>query len=151
MAARQQKRLQKELNDLSNSPIEGVTIDLLQDSVTNWAVHIQGPSGTGYEGGKFTISIDFSDNYPFKCPKVQFVTKIYHPNIKTDTGEICAQALQNNWVPTLNANYIIRAMIELMTSPSSENPMETEVARLMQSNSSKYMETVKEFTEKYAK
>ena len=40
MAARQQKRLTKELNDLNNSPIEGVSIDLLQDSVVNWAVHI---------------------------------------------------------------------------------------------------------------
>ena len=89
-AARQQKRLQKELADLNSNPIDGVTIDLLQDSVVNWAVHIQGPEGTPYEGGKFTISIDFSDNYPFKCPKVQFVTKIYHPNIKTESGEICA-------------------------------------------------------------
>ena len=42
-------------------------------------------------------------------------------------------------------------MIELMTNPTSENPMETEVARLMQTNPAKYNETVKEFTEKYAK
>ena len=93
MAARQQKRLSKEMNDFSNAPIVGVTLDLVGDQITNWNVHIDGPVGTPYEGGKFTVSIDFSDNYPFKCPKVQFITKIYHPNVKTENGEICAQAL----------------------------------------------------------
>ena len=78
------------MNDFNNAPVAGVTIDLVGDAITNWNVHIDGPAGTPYEGGKFTVSIDFSDNYPFKCPKVQFVTKVYHPNVKTDTGEICA-------------------------------------------------------------
>ena len=78
------------MNDFNNSPMEGVTIDLVGENVVNWNVHLEGPAGSPYEGGRFTVSIDFSDNYPFKCPKVQFVTKIYHPNVKTDTGEICA-------------------------------------------------------------
>ena len=100
--ARSHKRLSKEMKDLETQPIAGITIDLVQDQITNWNVHILGPSGSPYEGGTFVVNIDFSDNYPFKCPKVQFVTKIYHPNVKTETGEICAQALQNSWVPTLN-------------------------------------------------
>ena len=110
MAARQQKRLSKEMSDIQNDPIPGVTIDLVADQITHWHVNIEGPADTPYQGGKFTASIDFSDNYPFKCPKVQFVTKIWHPNVKTDTGEICAQALQNSWVPTLNAMYIIKML-----------------------------------------
>ena len=40
-----------------------------------------GPQDTPYDGGKFIVNIDFSDNYPFKAPKVKFVTKIFHPNI----------------------------------------------------------------------
>ena len=91
--AKQQKRLSKEMQDLNASPLEGVAIDLVSDQLTHWNVHITGPEDTPYAGGRFTVSIDFSDNYPFKCPKVQFVTKIYHPNIKTETGEICAQAI----------------------------------------------------------
>ena len=150
MAARQQKRLSKEMNDLNSSPIEGVTMDIVQDQITNWNVHIQGPAGTPYEGGKFTANIDFSDNYPFKCPKVQFVTKIYHPNVKTDTGEICAQALQNSWVPTLNAQYIIKMLMELITNPNSDNPMEAEISRVLMTNPSKFRDNAKEFTEKYA-
>ena len=90
MAARQQKRLTKEMKDFENDPVEGVAIELEHDNIVHWNVAIMGPEGSYYEGGKFVINIDFSDNYPFKCPKMQFITKIYHPNIKTDNGEICA-------------------------------------------------------------
>ena len=70
MAARQQKRLSKEMNDMKNDPIPGVTIDLVNDQITNWNVHIEGPADSPYAGGKFTVNVDFSDNYPFKCPKL---------------------------------------------------------------------------------
>ena len=89
---------------------------------------IHGPEGTPYEGGKFVTSVDFSDNYPFKCPQVRFITKIYHPNVKTDTGEICAQALQNTWVPTLNADYVIKMLKELITHPNPQDPQEADIA-----------------------
>ena len=75
------------------------------------------------------VRSDFSDNYPFKCPKVHFLTKIYHPNIKTDTGEICSEALQNSWVPTLNANFVIKMLKELIENPNHDNPQEAEIAR----------------------
>ena len=103
MAARSHKRLSKEMNDFNNDPVPGVQIKLVQDEIINWNVEIQGPAGTPYEGGTFVVNVDFSDNYPFKCPAMKFVTKIYHPNIKTETGEICAEAIKNSWVPTLNA------------------------------------------------
>ena len=82
----------------------------MQDQITNWNVILLGPADSPYTGGKFIVNIDFSDNYPFKCPNMKFVTKIYHPNVKTETGEICAEAIKNSWVPTLNANYIIRML-----------------------------------------
>ena len=93
MAARQSKRLSKEMNDLNKDPISGVEIKIVDDNIAMWHIIIDGPSGTPYEGGKFVILADFTDNYPFKCPKVAFLTKIYHPNVKTDSGEICAQAI----------------------------------------------------------
>ncbi len=68
--AKSNKRLSKEFEQLSAAVIEGVTIDLVGETMTNWNVHIDGPAGTPYAGGKFTVNIDFSDNYPFKCPKI---------------------------------------------------------------------------------
>ena len=149
--ARQQKRLSKELNDMNGDPVPGVTIDLVQDSIVNWNVKIQGPAGTPYEGGTFIVNVDFSDNYPFKCPNMKFVTKIYHPNIKTETGEICAEAIKNSWVPTLNAQFIIKMLVELISNPNGEAPQEPEIAREFLMNKATFNKNAQEFTEKYAK
>ena len=150
MAARQHKRLSKELMDFNKDPIAGVEIKLVNDQITNWNVIVAGPKNSPYEGGRFTVNIDFSDNYPFKCPKVLFITKIYHPNIKTDSGEICQQAIQNSWVPTLNANFLIKMLIELLEAPNSENPMENSIAQELMTSMDSFRKNAKEFTEKYA-
>lgn len=136
---------------MNSDPVPGVTIDLVQDSIVNWNVKIQGPAGTPYEGGTFIVNVDFSDNYPFKCPNMKFVTKIYHPNIKTETGEICAEAIKNSWVPTLNANFIIKMLVELISNPNGEAPQEPEIAREFLMNRTTFNKNAQEYTEKYAK
>lgn len=50
---------------------------------------ILGPEGTPYEGGVFEIDIDIPKQYPFEPPKMKFSTKIWHPNISSQTGAIC--------------------------------------------------------------
>ena len=107
--------------------MEGVTIEV-GDDLFVWKLIIQGPEGTPFVGGRFIVNVDFSDNYPFKAPKVLFKTKIFHPNVKQDTGEICAQAIENAWVPTLNAKFVIESLITLMKSPNVDNPLEAEIA-----------------------
>lgn len=42
--------------------------------------------------------------------QVKFVTRIYHPNVKTDTGEICSDILNENWGPTLNVTYVLNTI-----------------------------------------
>lgn len=50
---------------------------------------IMGPQGTPYEGGVFEIDINIPKQYPFEPPKMKFSTKIWHPNISSQTGAIC--------------------------------------------------------------
>jgi ubiquitin-protein ligase len=50
---------------------------------------IKGPEGTPYEGGIFQINITIPKQYPFEPPKMNFHTKIWHPNISSQTGAIC--------------------------------------------------------------
>ena len=106
--------------------------------LTLWHVIIDGPDGSPFVGGKFTVSIDFQDNYPFKCPNVKFLTKIYHPNVKTDTGEICDEMLKNVWVPTLDARYIISTLQDLIANPTTDSPLEAEIANQFQFNRAKF-------------
>ena len=142
----------QELTDLNtNKPIEGVSIAIVGDTLTNWNATIIGPQDTPYEGGKFIVNIDFSDNYPFKAPKVHFKTKIFHPNIKQDTGEICAQAIENAWVPTLNAKFVIESLVTLLKNPNADHPLEAEIAELFQKDYKGFTAKAREFTNTYAK
>ena len=84
-------------------------------------------------------------------PKVRFLTKIYHPNIKDGTGEICDAAIKNSWVPTLNANYIIKMLKELITSPNPDSPQEAEIASVYMTSKSTFDNNAREWTDKYAK
>ena len=75
-----------------------------------------------------------------------FKTKIYHPNIKQDTGEICQQAIENNWVPTLNAKFVIESVVTLLKNPNGDNPLEAEIAELFSKDYRTFFAKAQEFT-----
>ena len=56
-----------------------------------------------YSGGVFFLDLHFPVDYPFKPPKVTFVTKIYHPNINQN-GSICLDILRDQWSPALTVS-----------------------------------------------
>ena len=61
-------------------------------------MRLQGDSP--YSGGVFFLTIHFPTDYPFKPPKVNFTTRIYHPNINSN-GSICLDILRDQWSPAL--------------------------------------------------
>merc|ERR1711974_83239 len=79
------KRITKEFQDISSNPPEWlISCSPVGDDLKNLRAKITGPPGSPYEEGKFVISVEFPDDYPFKPPKVKFITKVYHPNVKSD-------------------------------------------------------------------
>ena len=50
---------------------------------------IEEPEGTAYEGGVFEVDILIGKEYSFEPPKMKFTTKIWHPNVSSQTGAIC--------------------------------------------------------------
>ena len=68
--------------------------------------------------------------YPHKAPELKFVTKIYHPNVKTDTGEVCHLMYSKDWKPTGKKIIdIIQIIISMMQSPNLETPLEPDIAK----------------------
>lgn len=59
---------------------------ILDEDLHHWEGFIEGPSGTPYEGGRFKLDILIPPDYPYNPPKIKFVTKIWHPNISSQTG-----------------------------------------------------------------
>mmetsp|Transcript_7382 Transcript_7382/g.11811 ORF Transcript_7382/g.11811 Transcript_7382/m.11811 type:complete len:148 (+) Transcript_7382:104-547(+) len=120
------------------------------DNLFLWHASIIGPDGTPYEGGLFNLTLKFPDTYPFKPPDVLFTTKIYHPSIKKDSGEICADILKADWKPTLNVKWILSALHQMLKEPSTDSPLEPEIAKMLQEKPEEFAKQAKAFTNKYA-
>jgi ubiquitin-conjugating enzyme (huntingtin interacting protein 2) len=83
-------RLMKELTEVAKDDSSGVTARLVKEGdLRHLKGTIQGPQETVYEGGVFDIDIVIPKQYPFEPPKMKFLTKIWHPNISSQTGAIC--------------------------------------------------------------
>lgn len=141
------KQLQRVYDDLPDSP--GFSAGPLEDDLLHWEASIVGPENSPYEGGQFYIRIDFTADYPFKPPKVWFLTKVYHPNVQPD-GKICADFL-TDWKPTFSVSYILLALCTLLMHPDVENPAVAEIAELYKKDIDKFNTTAKEYTVEHAK
>lgn len=83
-------RLLKELKEVGKEDTSGVkALPVVEGNMTHLHGTIEGPSGTPYDGGVYEIDIKIPKQYPFEPPKMKFVTKIWHPNISSQTGAIC--------------------------------------------------------------
>ena len=97
MAARgNTKRLEKELSDMREKNKDKnatVLADSEGGNICQWLGVIHGPEDTPYFGGYYELEIEVPSQYPYEPPKIKFRTKIYHPNISSQTGVICLDIL----------------------------------------------------------
>lgn len=154
MAARGgSKRLEKELAELrgpSEDSSDAVTASVVDGEVMHWKGHIKGPAGTPYHGGSFEIDIQLPQDYPYNPPKMKVDTKIWHPNISSQTGAICLEVLGKAWGPTLTIRTVLLAIQALLAAPEPSDPQDAEVAEMYTSNRKLFDQTAKKWTETYA-
>ena len=144
------KRIQKELTEFNKEPPEGFSAGPVDDSdMFKWEASITGPEESPYEGGTFNLAIEFPKDFPFKPPKVEFTTKVYHPNVKS-TGSICLDILKDAWSPEISVTKILIAIQNLLINPNIDHPLEPDIANQYKADKNAYDATAKEWTEKYA-
>merc|ERR1711976_758216 len=97
------KRITRELTELQKAPPLECSAGPTGDDIYSWQASILGPPDSPYQGGLFFLTVKFPTDYPFKPPKVQFITKIYHPNINSN-GQICLDILNKKWSPALTVS-----------------------------------------------
>ena len=145
------RRIQKELAELDKNPMSFATGGPAGDDLRHWSIMLEGPEETPYKGGVFSIELKLPAEYPFKAPQIKFLTKIYHPNIKTDTGEICNDVLVARWGPTLNIRYTLETIRELLVNPNAEHPLEPDIAQEYMERRGDFNKKAKELVDKEAK
>lgn len=144
-----QKRIQKELADLGRDPPSNCSAGPVGDDIFVWQATIMGPSDSPYQGGVYFLEIKFPTDYPFKPPKIKFLTKIYHPNINAQGG-ICLDILKDQWSPALTISKVLLSICSLLTDPNPDDPLVPEIAHKYKSDRDGYNRIAAEWTRKYA-
>lgn len=87
MSSTRERRILKELSDIQqdkdNSGVLATPVD--PSNLTHLKGTFPGPPDTPYAGGTYTVDIQIPDMYPFKSPVMKFDTKMWHPNISSQT------------------------------------------------------------------
>lgn len=87
MTSNRSRRIAKELADIHKDAHSQITVESIGggDDLTHLKGSFPGPPGTPYEGGTFRIDIKIPTEYPFRPPVMRFDTKLWHPNVSSQT------------------------------------------------------------------
>ena len=144
------KRINKELTSLEKDLPQNCMAGLItDDDLHHWQATLQAPEGCFYEDGIFQLDINLPKEYPFKPPKITFLTKIYHPAVN-EKGEICLGILTNQWSPALTVAKSLFAISTLLSKPGDDDYMDVNIYDQLKKNPALFEETARQWTRMYA-
>ena len=87
MSSSRTRRIAKEVADIHSDNLSNIKADPVGngDDLTHLKGSFKGPPGTPYEGGTYTIDVKIPHDYPFRPPVMKFDTKVWHPNVSSQT------------------------------------------------------------------
>lgn len=145
------RMIAKEVRKLASSPPAGITfVPNPEDNIAEIYADLEGPSDTPYENGLFRIKLVIGRDYPAAPPKGFFVTKIYHPNVAPDTGEICVNTLKKDWKEGVGLSRIMKVIWCLLVVPFPESSLNDEAGKLFMDSYDDYARKAKLLTKIHA-
>lgn len=87
MASNRARRIAKEIGDIKADQLSQIFVEPAGngDDLTHLRGQFKGPPDTPYEGGTYVVDIKIPSDYPFRPPLMKFETKIWHPNVSSQT------------------------------------------------------------------
>ena len=108
---------------------EGVHLFPAEDDLTYMRALIEGPAGSPFAGGVFSLGVSILSDYPESPPTIGFETPIYHCNV-SDAGAICLDLLREKWSPSLTVPKLLEAIRFLMAAPNPDDALRQYLAEL---------------------
>ncbi|KAI9723886.1 MAG: hypothetical protein M1828_004005 [Chrysothrix sp. TS-e1954] len=152
MSSNRLRRIAKEIEDTRSDTLSKVNLEPANggDDLTALEGSFEGPPDTPYEGGKYFVDIRIPNDYPFRPPNMRFRTKIWHPNVSSQTGAICLDTLSTNWSPVLTIKSAMISLQGLLASPEPKDPQDAEVAGMLLKNPKEFEHIAREWAMQYA-
>jgi len=141
----------KQMQSLATQKMEGISVVLNDEDMTDIQAIIEGPPGTPYAGGQFRVKLVLSKDFPATPPKGFFLTKIFHPNVASPSGEICVNTLKKDWKPDLGLQHILLTVKCLLIAPNPESALNEEAGKLLLEQYDTYSSRAKLYTEIHAR
>ena len=118
------KRLTSEINTLQRDAYQN--IDSFEaypnpDDIQSFDIILVAPENSWYANGRYNLRLVCPKDYPFKPPKVTFLTPIMHPNIDPSTGAICLSMIGEDWHPAINIVKALFGIWQLLICPDFEH------------------------------
>nr|ACO13072.1 Ubiquitin-conjugating enzyme E2 L3 [Lepeophtheirus salmonis]ADD38824.1 Ubiquitin-conjugating enzyme E2 L3 [Lepeophtheirus salmonis] len=144
------RRLTKELDDIMKADLKFFRdIEVDEQNMLVWQGLLL-PDKYPYNKGAFKVEITFPPEYPFKPPKINFKTKIYHPNVD-EKGQVCLPIiLADNWKPATKTNQVVLALVSLINEPEPEHPLRGDLAKEFTRDRKKFYKNAEDFTKKFS-
>ena len=143
-------QLARELRNLDKAPCEGIKVLVNEQNLSDVQADIDGPAGTPYAGGVFTMKLSLGADYPGSPPKGFFVTKIFHPNIHPKTGEICVSVLKKDWTAEMGLRHVLMVIRCLLIQPFPDSALNEEAGKLLQEDYDAYAKHARLMTDIHA-
>ena len=141
-------RLASDLRSIQADAPAGCSASPANDyNLFSWNATIVGPDESPWEGGIFTLRLQFPDQYPDKAPRVKFTTEMFHPNIFPD-GTLCLDIIQDKWKPIYTVSTILASIQSLLCDPNNDSPANVDAARLLASDPKEYKRRVRRLAAK---
>jgi ubiquitin-conjugating enzyme E2 S len=144
------------LKELWTSPLEGIHVQLNEESVLDIVGIIEGPgeSTSGYlvqmlrvdacftiPGGYFRVKFEFTEGW--------FATRIFHLTVSS-AGEICVNTLKKDWKLSYGIGHILVTIKCLLIYLNPDSAPDKEACKVLQENSESYCERTKLITSVHA-
>ncbi|KAH8292696.1 hypothetical protein KR018_002758, partial [Drosophila ironensis] len=142
-------RIKRELMEIRKHPPPNCWAEMHQDDLFRWTAGVNGPLGTVYEGGHFRLDIRFPPAYPFRPPRIRFITRIYHCNVDS-RGAICLDILGERWSPVMNVAKVLLSIYVLMGECNPDDPLVMCIADQFKSNRKEHDKVARTWTQRFA-
>ncbi|XP_030381677.1 ubiquitin-conjugating enzyme E2 E3 [Scaptodrosophila lebanonensis] len=142
-------RIKRELSEVTKQPPPNIVGVTHSDDLHSWLATVSGPEGSVYEGGHFKLEIRFPPAYPFRPPRIRFLTRIYHCNVDS-RGAICLDVLNERWSPVMTISKVLLSIWVLMGECNPDDPLVIGIADQYKCNRKEHDKMARYWTKRYA-